>query len=84
MSLAIGVLDGLLCGGALVAEIDERGEHIFDGRALHGCLRRGYREVVELVFQFDHQALGELFADAGNARELGVILAADGLHGALG
>ena len=31
-----GLLDGLLRGGALVAEIDERGEHIVDGRALHG------------------------------------------------
>ena len=47
---------------------------------LHG--RDG--KVVELVFELDHQPLGQLFAYAGNARELRVILPANGLHGALG
>ncbi len=40
-------------------------------------------EVVELVFEFDDEALGQFFAYAGNARELRVILRADGLHGAI-
>ena len=40
-------------------------------------------EVVELVFELDDEALGEFFAHTGNARELRVILRADGLHGAI-
>ena len=69
--------------GALVAQIDERGEHIVHGRAFYGMRRGSDGKVIELVFELDHQALGQLFADAGNARELRVVLRADGLHGVL-
>ena len=41
-------------------------------------------EVVQLVFQLHDKAFGELFAHAGNARQLRMILRADGLHRALG
>ena len=79
-----GLLDGFFCGGALVAEVGESGEDVVYCCALNGGLDRGYGEVVELVFEFDDEALGELFAYAGDADELGVILAANGLDGALG
>src|SRR5208282_1461749 len=81
--LGDGLLNGLLGGGALVAEIDQRREHVLGGLPLHGGLRRRGGKVVELVFEFDHQALGQLFAHAGNARELRVVLAANGLYRAL-
>ena len=79
-----GLLDGFFCGGALVAEVGESGEDVVYCCALNGGLDRGYGEVVELVFEFDDEALGELFANAGDADELGVVLAANGLDGALG
>ena len=69
--------------GALVAQIDQRGEHILHRRSLHGRRHRRHGKVVQLVFQLHHEALGQLFAHAGNARQLRVILAADGLHRAL-
>ena len=79
-----GLLDGFFGGGALVAEVGEGGEDVVYGCALDSGLDGGYGEVVELVFEFDDEALGELFANAGDADELGVVLAANGLDGALG
>ena len=78
------MLDGFFGGGALVAEVGEGGEDVVYSCALDCGLDGGYGEVVELVFEFDDEALGELFAYAGDADELGVVLAADGLDGAVG
>jgi hypothetical protein len=78
-----GGFDGLLGGGALVAEIEKRGHDVVGCRTGGGDRRCG-GHVVELVFQFDDEALGEFFTDAGNAGEGGVILSADGLDGAFG
>ena len=64
--------------------IDQRGEHIFRCGAADGRLHRGNGEVVQFVFEFDNEALGQLFAYAWNPRELCVVLAADGLYGAIG
>lgn len=75
------LLDGFFSGRSLVAEIDECGKHVIDGCALHDGWCGGDGEVFQFVFQFHNKALGELFAYAGNAGELGVILGADGLHG---
>ena len=81
-----GGFDGFDGGGALVAEVDEGGEDIFRSGAEFGGGRGGggRGEVVELVFEFDDEALGEFFAYAGDAGEAGVVLRADGGYGALG
>ena len=68
----------------MVAEIDQCGKNIVHGWSCHGGWRGGDSKVVELVFEFDYEALGELFANAGDADELGVVLSANGLDGALG
>ena len=75
LSLAMACSMAFSAAAPLVAEIHERGEHIVHGRSLHRCLRGRDGKVVELVFELDHEALGELLADAGNARELRVVLA---------
>jgi len=75
--------DGLFRSGALIAEIHESGHDIVGSRAGGGD-RRGGGHIVELVFELDDQALGELLADAGNAGESGVVLSADGLNGTFG
>jgi hypothetical protein len=76
------LLDGFFGGGALVAKIDEGRENVFDGGPFYGRGGRCDCEVIELVLQFDDQALSELFPHAGNARQLRVILCANGLDGA--
>ena len=64
--------------GALVAQIDERGDHIFFyGACRHGtgfCSARGRGE---FVAEFEHHAFGSLLADAGNAGEAGEIAIAN-------
>src|ERR1035441_2679121 len=81
--LGDSLFDGLLSCYALVAEIDQRGKHVVHRGSAHGRWRGRHGKVVELVFEFDHQPLGQLLADAGNARQLRMVLAANGLHGAL-
>ncbi len=84
-SLASGGLDGALGDGAGVAEVDEGGEGVVAGGAVvgGGCGGRG-GHVVELVFEFEDDALGGLFADAGDAGEGGVVGGADGGDEAVG
>ena len=56
-----GLLDGLLRRRPLIAQVGQRREHVIDSRALHGRLRRRHGKVVELVFELDHQPLGQAF-----------------------
>src|SRR3954468_14055592 len=60
-------LDRLLRCGSLIAEIDKRGQYIVNGWALHGRRCGCDGEIVQLVLEFNHQALGKFLADAGNA-----------------
>ncbi len=79
-----GGFEGFLGGGAVVAEVHQGGEDVVGSGA--GLLRSGggVGEGVEFVFEFDDEALGEAFADAGDAGEGGVVLGANGADGALG
>jgi hypothetical protein len=74
--------DRLLGDRARIAEVDEGGEGVVAGGAVVGSGGGGggdgYGEVVELVFEFEDDALGGLLADAGDAGEGGVIAGADG------
>jgi hypothetical protein len=78
-----GGFEGALGDGAGVAEVDEGGEGVFaDGAEARGVGRGGRGggggEVVELVLEFEDDALGGFFADAGDAGESGVVAGADG------
>jgi len=76
-----GGLDGFLGDGPGVAEVDEGGESIVAGGTMvwtSGGGGDGDGKVVELVFEFEDDAFGGLFADAGDAGEGGVIAGADG------
>jgi len=64
-SLGHSLLNGLLGCGPLVAQVHQRGEHVVHGRSLHGRRHRGDSKVVQLVFEFDHQALGQLLPTPG-------------------
>ena len=64
----------------MIAQVGQRGEHVVNGGTLRGGLRRRNGKVIELVFELHHQALGQLFANAGNMRQLRMILAANGLN----
>ncbi len=82
-----GGFDGLLRDGAGVAEVDQGGEGVVAGGAVvwaSGGGGDGYGEVVEFVFELEDDALGGLFADAGDAGEGGVVAGADGGDEAVG
>jgi hypothetical protein len=78
-----GGFDGFLGGGAVVAEVEEGGEDVVGGGGggMGGGEGSGGGEVVEFFFELDGEALGEAFADAGDAGESGVVLRADGGDG---
>ena len=70
----------LVGGGRLVAEIDERRKHIVFQPVL-GTRRGGsHAELRQLVLEFEHHALGGLFAYAGHAGEPDGVRAAQGRH----
>ena len=82
-----GGFDGLLGDGAGVAEVDQGGESIVAGRAVmwaSGGSGDCDGEVVELVLEFEDDALGGLLADAGDAGEGGVVAGTDGGDEAVG
>jgi hypothetical protein len=76
-----GALDGLLRDRARVAQVDQGGERIVARRAV---MRAGSGsgdgdcEVVQLVFEFEHNALGSLLTNPRNPRQCSVVAGADG------
>src|SRR5260370_21328028 len=82
-----GGLDGFLRDGAGITEVDQGGEGIVASGTVvwpPGCDGDGYGEVVELVFEFKHDALGGFLADAGDAGEGGVVAGTNGGDEAIG
>jgi len=82
-----GGFDGFLGYWTRVAEVDEGGEGVVSGWAVVGGSGGGgeaYGEVVELVFEFEDDTLGCLFADAGDSSEGGVVAGTDGVDEAVG
>jgi hypothetical protein len=80
-------LDGLLGDGAGVSEVDEGGEGVLAGGAdgdVFGVGGVGCGHIVELVLELEDDALGGLFADAGDAGEHAEVVGADGADEALG
>jgi hypothetical protein len=76
-----GGFDGFLRHGTRVAEVDQGGEGVVAGGTVveaSGGGGDGYGEVVELVFEFEDDALGGFFADSGDASEGGMVAGADG------
>src|SRR6185503_9563172 len=64
-------LDGALGFGTRVPEVDQRRDDVVRGRARSDGRRFGRGKVLHLVLELDHQALGRLLADAGDAGQAG-------------
>ena len=85
-----GGLDRFLRGGAGVAEVDQGGEGVVAGLSSSTVVRAsgsggdGCGEIVELVFEFEDDALGRFLADAGDAGEGGVVAGTNGGDEAIG
>src|SRR4051812_9278008 len=65
-------------GGALVAEVRERGENVFFHRGMSADDCGGDAKAFELVAQLEHHALCSLLADTRDLSEGSNIIAADG------